>query len=122
AALPLWRARPPLRGVELAAVENIEQYLAARDAHIADAAFEPDGAGGNFEDFAHRLGAQLHGLGRARETQARVNDIVARRQHEGRRNRPILLDQAVGAGGIALGGKAPPHDPAVDGRSLATVA
>src|SRR5208283_3259797 len=60
--------RPALGGVELAAGEDVERYLPGGDADIADPALEPNAAGGNLENFADGLGAQLQGLRRAGET------------------------------------------------------
>ena len=111
----------PLAGVELAAIEDIERYLPRRDADIADAAFEPDGAGRNFEDFANGLAAQLHRLGSAGEPEAGVNDVVARRQCEGRRRALVFFDEAEHPGGVRLRGVDPPDETSADCRRVAAI-
>ena len=113
--------RPAFGGVELAAGEDVERYLPGGDADIADPALEPNAAGGNLENFADGLGAQLHGLRRAGESEVGMDDVVARRQHEGRRRRPVFLDQAENPGGVRLRRIDAPDQAAADRRRVAAV-
>src|SRR5215469_15158854 len=73
------RDRSPFVGVELAASKNLERYVPRRDAHVAYPTFEPNAAGRDIEDFAHRVRAQLDCLGGTGKAKACMHDVVARR-------------------------------------------
>ena len=115
------RDRATVAGVELAAGENVESNLSGRDADVTDAAFDANTAGRNIQHFANRVGPQLHRFGSARHAQTGVNNVIARRQHEGRRRRPVFLDQPQDAGGVGFDIKNPPDQAAADRRRVVSV-
>ena len=108
-------------GIELAAAIDVERNLPGGDADIADAPLEADAAGGNLENFANRLAAQLYRLRRAGQSEARIDDVIADRQNESRRRRLLLFDQAKHAGRIGLGGINAPDEAAANRRGVMPV-
>src|SRR6202011_42006 len=94
--------RALLAALELAAAIDLERDLARRNAAVSDASFETHAAGRDVEDLAHRLGAQLHLLGGAREPEPDMHHVTARRQYEDRRRRAFFLEHAEDAVGVRL--------------------
>jgi len=78
-------------------------------------------AGGNLEDFAGAVGAQLDGPRRARETEADMDHVVAGGQREHRRCAAIFLERAETAL-IRLRRIDAPVQPAGDLRQIGSVA
>src|ERR1700736_2258995 len=83
---------PFLARLELAAGVDVEGNLPGGNLAVADAPLEAGTAGRDLEDFAHRLGAQLHPFDRIGEAKRDVHDVTAGGQHGCGWRGALLLD------------------------------
>ena len=93
-----------------------ERQLGRVDRRVGESAFDPQRAGREGQPFGADFRAERHALGRAREPESDMNDVVAGRDGQGRLGETGFDDQGMRAVRIGLRAEHPPAQPAGERR------